>query len=416
MASPVYDKRRNTWSVRFRWPRGRQGVQRTFNCESEREAKSKTENIDKLIAKLTDNSLPFSIPSTVEDEPLWIFSGGTKGFKQTPQSAKPTTIRELVDAYLTFRKSQADSGDLSVAMYTDDYYQLEAFADHCKKNGKTSLAEVVTPDFLNKHKADTRDKYSVTTLWHSVKAVKRLLTWGWKQERLESLPRNLDDYAKVERPKPAPKFFMVEEVKSMYASATDRMRLYILLALNGGLTQIDIATLTHNMVDWKIGIISRDRNKTGVPQGCKLWPTTLALLKQAATNSNAKGNNLVLVSEEGNQLTYETVSIDGKHSKVDSIRSAFGRLKIKCKLKDNRGFKTFRKTGADAIAKQYQSETHLVDLYLAHSVNGMRKHYANQYFDELYKATDWLAGQYGFDKIQTPTAEKKNAKGRGAKK
>ena len=78
----------------------------------------------------------------------------------------------------------------------------------------------------------------------------------------------------MERPT-APKFFTVDEVKTMYAKATPRMRLYLLLALNGGFTQIDIATLTHNMVDLDKGVISRDRNKTSVPQGCKLWPLTL---------------------------------------------------------------------------------------------------------------------------------------------
>jgi hypothetical protein len=30
----------------------------------------------------------------------------------------------------------------------------------------------------------------------------------------------------------------------------------------------------------------------------------------------------------------------------------------------------------------------------------MRKHYATQYFDELHKATDWLATVYGFDKAE----------------
>jgi hypothetical protein len=84
----------------------------------------------------------------------------------------------------------------------------------------------------------------------------------------------------------------VEEVEAMYAKATDRMKLYMLLALNGGFTQIDIATLTHGMIDWRTGIISRDRNKTSVPQGCKLWPNTLALLKQEATESNTAGGDL----------------------------------------------------------------------------------------------------------------------------
>ncbi len=405
MASPVYDKRRGTWSVRFRWPRGRQGVQRTFTCDSEREAKSKADAVDKLIARLSDAALPFSIPATVEDEALWIFSGGTKGFKQT---AAPTdkleTIRNLVDAYLALRRAQVDNGDISVAMYSDDYYQLENFAAYCEKVKRTRLSEVVTPDHLAAHRASFSGGNKVT-LWHSVKAVKRVLVWGWRQERVDSLPRNLDDYAKVERPKPAPKFFTVDEVKTLQASATPRMRLYILLALNGGFTQIDIATLTHGMIDWEAGIISRDRNKTSVPQGCKLWVSTLALLRQEATKPRANGNNLVLISEEGNPLAYETVTESGKHSKVDSIRSAFGRLKLKCKMKDNRGFKTFRKTGADAIARRYQTQPQLVDLYLAHSVNGMRKHYANQYFDELYKATDWLATRFAFDKTQNPTID-----------
>jgi integrase len=365
--------------------------------DTEKQAKDGAENANRLLAALDNPRIPFSIPENVENVPEWLVSGGTKGFKSTTQATKPGTVRELVDGYLAVRKGQIGTGadDITVAMYSDDYYQLEAFANYA---GKTAVGEVVTPDYLNKHKADTKRDSSVVTLWHRVKAVKRLLTWGWKNGKLDTLPRNLDDYANVARPKPVPRFFTVEEVNTLYANATPRVRLFILLALNGGFTQVDIATLTHNMIDWDTGVISRDRNKTNVPQGCKLWPETLELLRELATKSNADGSNLVFASQDGNPLVYENVDANtGKHSKVDSIRSAFNRLKIKCKVKDNRGFKTFRKTGADAIAKQYQSENRLVDLYLAHSANGMRKHYAKQYFDELYKATDWLATQYKFD-------------------
>ena len=55
-----------------------------------------------------------------KSEALLDFSGGTKGFKPASLTAKPATIRELVDAYLALRKSQADSGDMSVAIYSDD--------------------------------------------------------------------------------------------------------------------------------------------------------------------------------------------------------------------------------------------------------------------------------------------------------
>jgi hypothetical protein len=68
-------------------------------------------------------------------------------------------------------------------------------------------------DHLTAHRASFNGGNKVT-LWHAVKAVKRLLTWGWRQERVDALPRNLDEYAKVERPKPAPKFFTADEVKA----------------------------------------------------------------------------------------------------------------------------------------------------------------------------------------------------------
>jgi integrase len=402
MASASYDTKQKLWTVRFRWPVGRTGRQHNFQCDNEKEAKRKAVAATELIGRLTDPHTPQQlkkIPSEVENEALWIFSGGNAGIREVKPDDKPITILELIDQFLDNRKDQIGDGEgcITVATYADDKYQLNAFADFCEKQKQLSLDEVVRPDFLDRHKASTKAKSSVVTLWHSVKAVKRLLTWGWKHNRIEALPRNLDDYARVERPKPMPKFFTVDEVKALYAQASPRSKLYILLALNGGFTQVDIATLTHSMIDWKAGIISRDRNKTGIPQSCKLWPITLTSLKEHSTKT--KGDNLALVSEEGNPLVYDAINdTTGRHSKVDSIRSAFNRLEKKCKMKNGRSFKAFRKTGADTLAAQYQTAPYIVDLYLAHAADRMRQHYTATHFDELHKATDWLATVFGFAK------------------
>jgi integrase len=398
MASPHYDKRRGTWEVRLRWPRGREGRQRTIPFDNEKAAREGAENANRLLTALTNPQIPLNIPENVEDVPLWLVSGGAKGFKQASQASRPTTIRELVDAYLAVRKSQVGSGpdDISNDMYMDDYYQLEAFAEYC---GKTSMSEVLTPDFLQRHKTAIRAKYAATSVWHSVKAVKRLLTWGWKHEKIDSLPRSLDDYATVARPKPTPTFFTVEEVKAMYEKATPRMRLYMLLALNGGFTQVDIATLTHSMIDWGTAVISRDRNKTQISQSCKLWPATLALLRQEATKRNVNGDNLVLLTERNNPL----VAV-GEKTKNDAVKCAFNRIKKKCKLERNRSFKTFRKTGANMIDKQFQSMPQIRKQYLAQSLDAIGKHYVQTHFDEMHKATDWLATQFGFHKAE-PVAQ-----------
>jgi hypothetical protein len=66
---------------------------------------------------------------------------------------------------------------------------------------------------------------------------------------LDALPKTLDEYAAVSRDKPKPKFWTAEECQTLVAKASQRTKLYILLGLNAGYTQIDISSLRHDMID-----------------------------------------------------------------------------------------------------------------------------------------------------------------------
>ena len=232
-----------------------------------------------------------------------------------------------------------------------------------------------------------------------------MLKWAYKKEILDRMPRVLDDYAKVALPQPTPQFYTTEEIKALFNAASPRTRVYILLGLNLGYTQADIASLEHSMIDWTQAIVTRNRHKTGQPQKAKLWPITVQMLKQEMMD--ARKTNLVLLGENGNSLIVDTINDKGNPIRVDAIRLAFNRVKTKLKmLGDSRGFAIFRKTSANNIAQANQDAPHLVDLFLGHTQKTMAKHYANQHFDLLYKATDGLAIQYGFDKVELPTAKR----------
>lgn len=64
----------------------------------------------------------------------------------------------------------------------------------------------------------------------------------------------------------------------------ERMQLYLLLMLNCGMYQNDIAELRSDEVHWKAGTLTRARSKTRERGGpvvtYKLWPETFALLKK----------------------------------------------------------------------------------------------------------------------------------------
>jgi integrase len=182
----------------------------------------------------------------------------------------------------------------------------------------------------------------------------------------------------------------------MFRAATPRVRLYLLLGLNLGYTQADIATLEHSMVDWGGNTVTRNRHKTGQPQLAKLWPMTAALLRAEMTTPRKSA--FMLLGENGNPLVSEKDSANGKPIKVDAIGHAFLRLKGKVNMAgDKRGFKHFRKTSADLIAKNNQDAPHLAELFLGHTQKGMVKFYAKQHYDLLFTATDKLAEVYNLN-------------------
>ena len=230
----------------------------------------------------------------------------------------------------------------------------------------------------------TEGAYSVHD---KLRAVKALLLWAYDSELIDNLPRFIKKYNDITLPEPKPEFFTVKETQILYNDASPRMRLWILLGLNCGYTQTDISSLEPDMVDWECGIIARNREKTGVDSQHKLWPPTLKMLRE-----QAGAGPLLLTTEDGQPLLYERIGEDGEPSKTDTIGRAFATLKKKVGI--SLSFKHFRKTGANAIAKQFQDKPWLVELFLAHKDQRMRKHYTQQHYDELHKATEWLGSQY----------------------
>jgi integrase len=424
------DPRRNgKWQVRFRL----NGQQYTKTVDTQREAVLRIEAINdrKTLVKARKIEVP---PGADVGE--WLFTDGREGFPVTIQerAGQSATIGELIDEYLDQRRVAVAARQLSQASYASDKYRLAAFRTFCEKKRRTALADVVSAAHLDAYrdrvfKQVGENKASAVSAKHALRTVKALILWAHEKEEVDTLPRVLNKYAEVSLPTPAPRFFTAAEIKTLYGTAAERTRLFILLALNCGYTQADIASLEHSHIDLKGGQIVRNRHKTGQPQEHKLWPRTLALLRKHVTKPGHRRPDLALMGEEGNPLVSEKIKDDGTPYKVDAIRLAFARLLSKCRtndddtpceINDGRGFAIFRKTGADAIAKQYQDEPHLVDLYLAHSPKGMKVHYARQHYDKLHEATDWLATLYGFDNAEdqaaAPRAAKSSAGGKPRKR
>jgi integrase len=237
--------------------------------------------------------------------------------------------------------------------------------------------------------------------------VKSFVRWLWQTEAIDVLPRLLDGRSQLLKIGKAPInviVFTKEEVVRHLANATGRTRLYILLMLNCGMTQKDIADLRHSEVDWDAGRIIRKRSKTADKENVPvvnyhLWPETLRLLRQERA---AKSKDQVLLNSNGSPLWYEEIDAEGKYRKNDNVKSAFERLRRKLKI--NKPLKCLKKTSA-TLLRGNERFSALVGLFLGHAPQSMSdKHYTQVPQALLDQAIRWLGQEYGLIAIDNKSS------------
>lgn len=193
--------------------------------------------------------------------------------------------------------------------------------------------------------------------------------------------------------------FTTDELKSIYNKAVDRTKLFLLLAMNCGFTQVDISDLTQAQVDFKAGTITRKRSKTKRHKKApvvtyKLWKETLRLLQ---TFANKYGQR-VLTTEDGTPLKQDTLDGD-RRSKSDNIRSCFVRVLEAAKIPPDqrKGFSAIRATSA-SLLENHPEFSRYEQHFLAHAPHSVAdRHYVVPSQHRFDDALEWLRQQYGIE-------------------
>ena len=236
-------------------------------------------------------------------------------------------------------------------------------------------------------KVDDKSFSAATGRDHATNAA-QFLRWAWKQEHIESLPRNLSDHG-ITVPAKEIEVFTIKEVKKLLATASPRMQLFVLMALNLGMTQQDMSDLRPKEVDWRRKTIKRKRSKTERHKSTpfvtyKLWPETAALLKQFRT----KDKERVLLNKFGLPLK-DQEHVDGKYRKTDTVGREFRRLKKKCKI-SGRSFICLKKTSRSLLEDNRDFQP-IAELFVGRAPKTVsEKHYAKPPENWLADATNWL--------------------------
>jgi len=313
------------------------------------------------------------------------------------------TLASAVDAFLTRSKTRVALGERSAGRYDTLQRCIHHFAKFVGGASGVNRVNGAMLEAYHSHLAEElqANKWSSEYAQFYIAVAKQFVRWCYQTELLDTLPRNLEskELNFSIKPKKIPTF-TTEEVKSLLANATDRMRLYLLLMVNCGMTQKDISDLHPSEVDWTNGRIIRRRSKTrdkNTPTiSYPLWKDTFRLLKRFG---NREGERVLLNQDEKPLKTEELR--DDKCVKVDNIAVSYFRLWNKLKkqkaLTTRKSLKLLRKTSPNILGTKPEY-AHCAIHFLADSPRGvMYRHYIQPDQASVDRAVVWLGQQYGVE-------------------
>lgn len=76
------------------------------------------------------------------------------------------------------------------------------------------------------------------------------------------------------------RMFNCDELRTILNACPQPLKAMVLLGINGGLHNMDVATLNFAAMDLECGWLDFPRGKTGIPRRIPLWPETIAAIKE----------------------------------------------------------------------------------------------------------------------------------------
>jgi len=324
-------------------------------------------------------------------------------------SSTESSAEELADEFVKTYESKAKSSQVSIGRYGQVRAGVARFLDwYGRERPVTDFSEEDVREYYQhlqgqivagENQNTVSDAHSVFKLFiESLSEDDRLTKPSNLRSKLYLIPR-----VSVE-----PDPFTPAEVELLLQNATETTQLYLLLMLNCGFYQGDVAELKAAEVDWEAGRIIRHRSKKQKRQQRKtrrkakdtrvnwlLWDRTFELL---CKHGNREG--VVLTNAKGEPLVKGGIRDDGKEWRIDNIKSAYNRVITKLKkrkLLAKEWHKTpvqFRKVGANLIEESDHAEFY--ELFLDHTTTAKQSYLTGgKAVPKFDAAVTWVGARLG---------------------
>ena len=324
-----------------------------------------------------------------------------------PEGAKDGLIlKDLVNKFLTAKRHLTDTREITERTFRDYHATCTRLVDVFGKNRLVDDLTAADFEHLRVKLSKLRGPVSLGNEIGRVRVVLKFATdnrlvnrpiaygQGFRKPTRKTLRK-----ARAER---GPRIFEAAELKRIIDEAGVPLKAMILLGINAGLGQSDIANLPLSALDLEGGWLNYPRPKTGIDRRCPLWAETIEAIRKALADrtkpSNKDDAELVFITGQGNRWvrTYKTGEPDDddnpeKWTNIDAISQEFRKVLAKLKINGHRGFyclrRGFETQGGDSLDQV------AVDFIMGHARDDMASLYRQRISDErLRKVVECVHG------------------------
>ncbi len=219
------------------------------------------------------------------------------------------TIRDLANRFLSAKRDLVNSSEIGPRTFAELHGTCQRIGDAF--GWDRPVSDVVADDFDGLRRAMAK-LWGPVRLGNEVQRVRCIFKFGFDSGLIElpvrfgpSFKKPSRKVLRLERAKNGVKMLEAHELRQVIDAAPMPLKAMVLLGLNCGYGNTDVASLPRRAVNLKTGWIDFPRPKTGVPRRCPLWPEkTVAAIQEALasrpTPRSDKYRDLVFVTVKGN--------------------------------------------------------------------------------------------------------------------
>ncbi len=304
--------------------------------------------------------------------------------------------RDLCKQFLITKAARRDAGELSP-------HTWKAYHSVCDELGATFggdrlLVDILPQDFENLY-ARWSAKWGVERLAAEINRARTVFNYAYKNRLIktpmiygEGFERPSKKAMRLNKVAKGSKMFEADELRRMIAAAKQPMKAMLLLAINAGMGNNDVAQMPITALDFAGGWLNFPRPKTGIVRRCPLWPETIAAIQEwLVRRPTPRG--------EGNEgLVFLTARGDGWAANINdrAITHACRKLLDKLKINGKRNFYAARHS-FETIGGDSRDQV-AVDAIMGHDDGKMSSNCRARLSDERLRAVSehvrvWLFGE-----------------------